>query len=76
MLERCFVVQPAFRRSRLAAIGGFDETLATGEDWDCVLRLVLDGSAAGLWDEPLAVYRIHGGSLDHSRPQTLRDRVA
>lgn len=75
VLERCFVVQPAYRRSRLAAIGGFDETLSTGEDWDCVLRLVLSGSAAGLWDEPLAVYRIHGGSLTNSRPQTLRDRV-
>lgn len=74
VLERCFVVQPAFRRSRLTEIGGFDEALATGEDWDCVLRLILDGSSAGLWDEPLAVYRIHSGSLTHSRPQTLRDR--
>jgi glycosyltransferase involved in cell wall biosynthesis len=75
ILERCFVVQPAFRRSRLLEIGGFDETLSTGEDWDGVLRLILDGSSAGLWDEPLAVYRINSGSLTHSRPQTLRDRV-
>jgi glycosyltransferase involved in cell wall biosynthesis len=75
ILERCFVVQPAFRRTRLDEIGGFDETLSTGEDWDCVLRLILDGSAAGLWDEPLGVYRINSGSLTHSRPQTLRDRV-
>jgi glycosyltransferase involved in cell wall biosynthesis len=75
ILERCFVVQPAFRRSRLLEIGGFDEALATGEDWDCVLRLILDGSTAGLWDQPLAVYRINSGSLTHSRPQTLRDRV-
>jgi glycosyltransferase involved in cell wall biosynthesis len=75
VLERCFVVQPAFRRSRLLEIGGFDETLPTGEDWDCVLRLILDGSSAGLWDEPLAVYRINSGSLTHARPQTLGDRV-
>jgi len=75
ILKRCFVVQPAFRRSRLVEIGGFDETLATGEDWDCVLRLILDGSCAGLWDEPLGVYRIHGTSLTGSRPQTLQDRV-
>jgi glycosyltransferase involved in cell wall biosynthesis len=74
ILERCFVVQPAFRRSRLAQIDGFDESLSTGEDWDCVLRLILDGSTAGLWDEPLGVYRINSGSLTHSRPQTLRDR--
>jgi glycosyltransferase involved in cell wall biosynthesis len=75
VLERCFVVQPAFRRSRLVEIGGFDKTLATGEDWDCVLRLILSGSSAGLWDEPLGVYRINSGSLTHSRPQTLHDRV-
>jgi glycosyltransferase involved in cell wall biosynthesis len=75
VLERCFVVQPAFRRSRLVEIGGFDETLSTGEDWDCVLRLILDDSSAGLWNEPLGVYRINSGSLTHSRPQTLRDRV-
>jgi glycosyltransferase involved in cell wall biosynthesis len=75
VLERCFVVQPAFRRTRLLEIGGFDEDLSTAEDWDCVLRLILDGSAAGLWNEPLGVYRINRGSLTHSRPQTLRDRV-
>jgi GT2 family glycosyltransferase len=75
ILERCFVIQPAFRRSRLVEIGGFDESLATGEDWDCVLRLILDGSAAGLWDEPLGVYRIQDSSLTDFRPQTLRDRA-
>jgi len=75
ILERCFVVQPAFRRSRLVEIGGFDETLSTGEDWDCVLRLILDGSPAGLWDEPLGVYRISSGSLTNFRPKTLQDRV-
>lgn len=75
VLERCFVVQPAFRRSRLVELDGFDETLSTGEDWDCVLRLILGGSTAGLWNEPLGVYRINSGSLTHSRPQTLRDRV-
>lgn len=73
--ERCFVVQPAFRRSRLLEAGGFDESLRTAEDWDAVLRLVLGGSAAGLWDEPLAVYRIHAGSLTDARAETMRDRV-
>jgi GT2 family glycosyltransferase len=75
VLERCFVVQPAFRRACLAEAGGFDESLPTGSDWDCVIRLVLGGSAAGLWDEPLAVYRIHGGSLTQARPETLGHRV-
>lgn len=75
ILERCFVVQPAFRRSRLQEVGGFDEDLHSAVDWDCILRLVLSGSAAGLYDAPLAVYRIHGNSLAGSRVQSLRDRV-
>jgi GT2 family glycosyltransferase len=75
VLERCFVVQPAFRRARLEEIGGFDEALRSAEDWDCILRLVLAGSAAGLYDAPLAVYRIRTGSLSGARAQSLRDRV-
>ena len=75
ILERCFVAQPAIRRSRLLALGGFDESLRTGEDWDCLLRLVLDGSVAGFDDAPLAVYRIHGDSLTSSRADTFRDRA-
>jgi glycosyltransferase involved in cell wall biosynthesis len=75
ILERCFVAQPAIRRSRLLALGGFDESLRTGEDWDCLLRLVLGGSLAGFDDAPLAVYRIHDGSLTSSRAETFRDRA-
>lgn len=75
ILERCFVVQPAFRRSALERVGGFDASLATAEDWDCVLRLILSGSYAGLYDEPLAVYRIHSGSLTERRPETFGDRA-
>lgn len=75
ILERCFVAQPALRRSRLLALGGFDESLRTGEDWDCVLRLVLAGSLAGFDADPLGVYRIHGGSLTSSRAGTFRDRA-
>ena len=75
VLERCFVVQPAIRRSRLEKVGGFDERLKSAVDWDCILRLVLAGSEAGLVDAPLAVYRIHTGSLAGARVQSLRDRV-
>lgn len=75
ILERCFVAQPAIRRSRLLALGGFDESLRTGEDWDCVLRLILDGSVAGYDEAPRGVYRIHGGSLTSSRADTFRDRA-
>ncbi|HXR60923.1 MAG TPA: glycosyltransferase [Solirubrobacterales bacterium] len=75
VLRRCFVVQPAFRRSRLREVGGFDEELHSAVDWDCILRLVLSGSTAGLYDAPLAVYRIHDNSLASARVQSLGDRV-
>jgi hypothetical protein len=75
ILERCFPIHPAARRTRLSEIGGFDESLRTAEDWDCAIRLVLGGSLVGLYDEPLELYRIHAGSLSDSRRDTLRDRV-
>jgi GT2 family glycosyltransferase len=75
ILKRCFVVQPAVRRTRLLEAGGFDESLPTAVDWDCWIRLVLAGAVAGLYDEPGAVYRIHPGSLTGARSRTLRDRV-
>jgi Glycosyl transferase family 2 len=74
ILERCFAIQPAIRRSSLQSIGGFDESLHSAEDWDCILRLILAGSAACLCDRPLATYRIHPGSLTASRERTLGDR--
>jgi len=75
ILERCFLVNPALRRTALLAAGGYDETLATAEDWDCYLRLILAGSAAGLVDEPLFEYRLRGASLTAARGETLLDRV-
>lgn len=75
ILERCFVAQVTLRRTRLLELGGFDESLPSAEDWDCVLRLVLAGSIAGFDEAPLAVYRIHEGSLSSSRTETFRDRA-
>jgi glycosyltransferase involved in cell wall biosynthesis len=66
---------PAVRLSRLRAIGGFDETLRSGQDWDCWLRLIMAGSSAGLVDEPYYEYRRHPGSLTASRQASLWDRV-
>ena len=54
ILERNFIFGlAAVRRRRLLAVGGFDETLPTATDWDCWIRLILSGSAAGLVAEPL-----------------------
>lgn len=76
IFDNCFVGGwPAIRLSRLREIGGFDESLRTGYDWDCWTRLLLDGSAAGLVEEPYYEYKLHPGSLTGSRASSLWDRV-
>lgn len=77
ILESCFVGGwPAVRVTRLRAIGGFDETLRTALDWDCWLRLILDGSQAGLVAEPYYEYRLHSGGVTANRLLSLWGRVA
>lgn len=76
ILERCFCAWPAYRRTTLVGAGGFDESLHTGSDWECVIRLICGGAVAGLVDEPLYRYRVHDLSLTADRVRTLRDRVA
>jgi Glycosyl transferase family 2 len=75
ILERNFIMHPAVRRSRWLAIGGFDESVKIGADWDCWIRLMLDGSLAGIVDQPLAYYRLREGSLSSRRAESLRARV-
>jgi len=76
ILDRCFVVSPAVRRSRLLAVGGFDASLSAAHDWECWIRLILAGAQVGLVDSPLYRYRIHAGSLGGNRAASLRARVA
>jgi glycosyltransferase involved in cell wall biosynthesis len=75
ILERCFIVCPAIRRSSVVAVGGYDKALGTAEDWDCCLRLILAGAKAGLVDAPLYRYRLADESLTGNRPGALRGRV-
>jgi cellulose synthase/poly-beta-1,6-N-acetylglucosamine synthase-like glycosyltransferase len=76
ILKRNFVLgNAAVKRALLQRIGGFDETLASAEDWDCWIRLILAGSMAGLIDEPLARYRLRPGGLSSRRVAHLRERV-
>ena len=76
ILERCFVGWPAARRERLLAVGGFDESLRNGSDWDAWIRMILDGARAGLVQKPLLRYRIRPGSLSSDRTRSLQARVA
>ncbi|MDP1805970.1 MAG: glycosyltransferase, partial [Acidimicrobiales bacterium] len=65
----------AARRSRLLAVGGFDEAIRYTADWSGWMRLLLSGSAAGYVDEPLAVYRRHDRSLSANRAAMVRGRI-
>jgi glycosyltransferase involved in cell wall biosynthesis len=76
ILQRCFVWNPAVRRERLLAVNGWDPAFRIAYDWDCWMRVILDGAVAGLVDEPLAVYRLHSASLSANRVASLRERVA
>jgi GT2 family glycosyltransferase len=76
ILERCFITPHwALRRSRLLAVGGFDESLTQAEDWECFIRMILSGSLAGLVDEPLARYRLQPGSLSNQTVRLTENRV-
>jgi hypothetical protein len=75
ILDRCFCAVPAMRRATLVRVGGFDEAMRTGSDWECAIRLIHSGAAAGLVEEPLYRYRIHSGSLTADRLATLRERI-
>jgi GT2 family glycosyltransferase len=75
ILGSCFVGWPAVRTESLVGIGGFDETLALGSDWDAWMRLILQGALAGLVPRALLRYRIHGASLSADRLRSLRTRL-
>jgi hypothetical protein len=77
ILERNFVFGlAAVRRERLLAAGGFDEALWWATDWDCWLRLILDGALAGAVLEPLARYRLREQSLSADRTGLVGGCVA
>jgi hypothetical protein len=64
ILRRNFIVaHVAVRRERLLAAGGFDPSMASVDDWELWIRLILGGARAGIVDEPLARYRVRETSL-------------
>jgi GT2 family glycosyltransferase len=76
ILRSCFVGGwPAVRVARLREIGGFDEELDVGVDWDCWLRLILAGSRAGLVAHPYYDYVLHADALTSNRARSLWGRV-
>lgn len=50
---------PLYPRSWLEAVGGFDERLSTGEDWNLHVRLAAAGAVFRHWPGVMHEYRIH-----------------
>lgn len=62
--QRCTVLTTVMaRRSALEAVGGYDETLRSSEDFELWLRLVKGGFRIDYQRELLARHRIRAGSL-------------
>jgi cellulose synthase/poly-beta-1,6-N-acetylglucosamine synthase-like glycosyltransferase len=70
MLRTCSFLWPAIRRSLLVDAGGYDESFAVMQDWECFARLVLGGAVVAYVHEPLYRWRMTPGS------RSSRDRVA
>ena len=64
LLEEAAVKTPALtvRRRLFEAVGGFDETWSSSEDWELLLRLA-QVTPFGYIDRPLAVIRVSSDSL-------------
>lgn len=56
------------RRELVQEVGGFDPTLAVGEDWDLWQRLARQGLRLESIDETLAFYLLHPASAMHNDP--------
>ena len=66
LLRRNFVfTSAAVPAAVLAAVGGYDESLALSEEYDLWLRILVAGFDAVWLGGPLAIYRMHPGQSSH-----------
>lgn len=70
ILGSCFFLWPAVRRSLLLEVGGYDESFEVMQDWECFVRLILNGGVVAYVHEPLYRWRLTPGS------RSSHDRVA
>lgn len=72
LLQRNFIYNSVtVRREALVAVGGYDERLRIGEDWELWLRLAAAGFRFVRVPEWLAVYRKHADSLTSDSERLL-----
>jgi len=70
--EEAIFVMCIFRRKVYEAIGGFDESMRTNEDYDYWLRAAVAGFTFYRNDEPLGRYRRRDDSLSASEVRMVR----
>ncbi len=71
--DECSVfIMTVFRRQVFEAVGGFDETQWTSEDYDFWLRAALSGFVFRRNPRPLGLYRVRGDSLSRDRARMIR----
>lgn len=75
ILRQNWIASPAVRRTRWLEVGGYDESIRYGADWECWIRMLLGGSRAGLVAAPYFFYRQRSDSLTSDRSAMLRGRV-
>lgn len=63
------------RRSLVIAVGGFDSSFRTCEDWDLWQRIARIGARCGGIGEILAAYRMRPGSATCNSRQLLKDGI-
>lgn len=77
ILDHNFVFgQVVVRRETMLRLGGFDPEIKYTTDWECWIRLILDGGRVGCIDAPLGVYVMHESSMSASRQAMYDGRVA
>jgi peptidoglycan/xylan/chitin deacetylase (PgdA/CDA1 family) len=70
----CFPIHACVLRRDLAvAVGGFDATLITCEDWDFFQRVARTGAHFGRVPEPLAFYQVRANSASQDSRRCLAD---
>jgi len=76
ILENDFVTRGFFfRRQSLMAIGGYDETLRTREDWDLNIRMIRNREEFRYVSRPLYSYYFRQGSLTSKKSTVLDDTL-
>jgi glycosyltransferase involved in cell wall biosynthesis len=63
-----------YRREKLLAVGGFDQTLRRCEDYDVYLRMTRRFPIAGYADR-VAAYRLHGRNMSANHTAMLRSAL-